>query len=106
MPIPGSWFRVPDRERRLFGRRRAFDLDLTEGVHVCREFGLAGRKFIQLQDARDDVGRVLQAERAWRIGGHRRVNAIEEIAQRLLIPITEELEPDERGSSLARRARV
>ena len=48
-----------------------------------------------------DVARLLRCHRAGCVGGHRGVHAIEEIGDREVVPIAEELEPDERRSRFA-----
>ena len=58
---------------------------------------------LSLKTYDDDVARLLRRQRAGSVGRHRRMHAIEEIGERQVVPVAEELEADERRARFAAR---
>jgi len=72
-------------------------LDRAECLVLSRQLGLSRRSVALVQNEREDVGALLPAQASWIVLRHRCSDAVEQLAERQVVPVGGELATRERG---------
>src|SRR5581483_8648703 len=82
-------------------RLRGGDANLTERLGRRSDLGCAGRKPVQREDVRDEIGGLFTRQRAWVVVGHTKANQVEQLADCPIVPTGEEGPAAELGGRAA-----